>query len=429
MDNKDIANLNTEGKIEVFLRLPPIDNEESADITREYISILRLLRDGCAHSKDHQNAIAEHEELNNQLHQLVFAATATPENVRLIALQLLANATVQNTYTQCMIWQRHGAEILRNCSLPPLGKLTDVCLMIVYIALKGAAVVNIKQQALCAAVHVWQTMVQNSSKVHMEMLHFLFEYFIVHGENQPVPYYASLTTAERITFLDYLKQYLVDNCPNGRIHEYMLKHITYEFTIKSDNILICKQDSAQFATTDPLLAHEVQSLLRVIAYATGTDEYGDSYANEHSLFLNVSSLLRLLAQVGKESQNIFTPMNKLEEVALTSKIPRDFESEVSFEFKTLLVRCIANLLYKNKTNQGYCIDTRLLPTLLECTNMDARNPLLREWSILAIRNACEGNRDVQELIANMTNEGPAKNDIMSELNLGMGSLRIKPNTK
>ncbi|TMW43606.1 hypothetical protein DOY81_011314, partial [Sarcophaga bullata] len=42
---------------------------------------------------------------------------------------------------------------------------------------------------------------------------------------------------------------------------------------------------------------------------------------DHSLFLNVSSLLRCLVAASKSNEkNIFTPMNKLEEVAPTSSI-------------------------------------------------------------------------------------------------------------
>ncbi|TMW43607.1 hypothetical protein DOY81_011315 [Sarcophaga bullata] len=67
-----------------------------------------------------------------------------------------------------------------------------------------------------------------------------------------------------------------------------------------------------------------------------------------------------------------------------------------------------------------------MPALFECTNMDARNPLMKEWSILAIRNACIGCPEIQQVIANLTQQGPAQNDILTELNLDLGSLRINP---
>lgn len=52
--------------------------------------------------------------------------------------------------------------------------------------------------------------------------------------------------------------------------------------------------------------------------------------------------------------------------------------------------------------------------------------VMKEWSILAIRNACIGCPEIQQVIANLTQQGPAQNDILTELNLDMGSLRINP---
>ncbi|XP_054740167.1 ataxin-10 [Anastrepha obliqua] len=408
--------------IQAFMQLPPLDDSNAF----KYLEHLKALRNLCAADPTHQNVIAEHDQFNGQLHKLLFDSTSLPQNIQLMALQLLANAIVQNSSSQRKIWYHYGEAIVECCHKPPLGRHTDILLMIVYNVLKSAAVLNMEQQSLSVAVRVWQSIVQERSEVSYEFLHFLFEHFIVYGGHNTVRYYAHLTPTERISFLEYLVNYLRQDSPNGRVHPFILKYITKEFNMKSDRILVCQPNNAQAPTTDPLPAREAYAILRVIASASGSELYGDKYADEHSLFLNVSSLLRCLAQVGKQSQNIFTPMSKLEEVALTSNISRDFEAEVSFELKTLLVRCIANLLYKNSTNQGYCIDTQLLPTLLECTNMDARNPLLKEWSILAIRNACFGCPEIQAMIANMTNQGTAQNDIIDELNLDMGALRIKP---
>lgn len=49
---------------------------------------------------------------------------------------------------------------------------------------------------------------------------------------------------------------------------------------------------------------------------------------------------------------------------------------------------------------------------------------MREWSILAIRNACIDCPEAQQVIAGLTMQGTAQNDILSELNLDMAALRI-----
>lgn len=54
--------------------------------------------------------------------------------------------------------------------------------------------------------------------------------------------------------------------------------------------------------------------------------------------------------------------------------------------------------------------------------------MIKEWSILAIRNLCENNAENQQIIRQLTKIGDADNsDILKELNMDMGSLRIGPN--
>lgn len=50
--------------------------------------------------------------------------------------------------------------------------------------------------------------------------------------------------------------------------------------------------------------------------------------------------------------------------------------------------------------------------------------VMREWSILAIRNACFKCPEAQQVIAQLTLQGAAPNDLLSELNLDLGALRI-----
>lgn len=49
--------------------------------------------------------------------------------------------------------------------------------------------------------------------------------------------------------------------------------------------------------------------------------------------------------------------------------------------------------------------------------------MIREWSILAIRNLCEDNQENQKIIENLNKLGDAKNPIVTERT--DGSIRIK----
>lgn len=53
-------------------------------------------------------------------------------------------------------------------------------------------------------------------------------------------------------------------------------------------------------------------------------------------------------------------------------------------------------------------------------------PVIKEWSILAIRNLCEDNNENQEMIRNLTKVGDAENPLLKEFGLDTtGTLRIK----
>lgn len=88
-------------------------------------------------------------------------------------------------------------------------------------------------------------------------------------------------------------------------------------------------------------------------------------------------------------------------------------------------------------------------TVLDSTTLDARNPckihlssewiftltnrnsfcfaVIKEWSILAIRNLCENNMENQQMIGQLTKVGDSTSDTVKEFNLEMGSMRINPN--
>ena len=56
-------------------------------------------------------------------------------------------------------------------------------------------------------------------------------------------------------------------------------------------------------------------------------------------------------------------------------------------FKANLVKLLANLSFQNKDNQDLIREMEAIPVLLECSNIDARNPCIlsknaRNWQII-----------------------------------------------
>lgn len=170
---------------------------------------------------------------------------------------------------------------------------------------------------------------------------------------------------------------------------------------------------------------EVCALLEVICLISGNDHYSHILATDSSLFLNAGCLLITINQLGGQSENIFTPVSKLGQVAPNSNEDTTIERDVSFELKSMLVRTIGNLAYQNPRNQELARDMDILLAVLNCTNVDARNPLIKEWGVLAIRNLCWQCPENQAMIRQLTKIGDADNsEILKEFNLDLGSMRI-----
>lgn len=205
------------------------------------------------------------------------------------------------------------------------------------------------------------------------------------------------------------------------IHKSLLKHLILEFKKKSDCVL--KTVTTYVESIDP---EAVVTLLDIISTATAQDKYLAMLKDDASLFLNIGCLLQALHKIGKESGNTFSPIQNLEALTPNSTVKADFEKEISFSFKTKLVKSLANLSYQNKRNQELAREMEIMQSIFECTNADARNPLIKEWSILAIRNLCEENNENQDIVKNLTRVGDATpSPVLSEFGLNDGVLRIK----
>ncbi|XP_020813336.1 ataxin-10 isoform X1 [Drosophila serrata] len=406
---------------ELIQRLVSLSLTENGEEIEGILKNLRLL---LTQSQESQETLARSAEFSSFLDAVSFNPLMRTEHrvAHNLSLQVLANSVVNNEVTQRLTWNLHGSKIAEQAYASPLGTPNNILLMIMYnIFLSGRGSLVTDQVALQTCVRLWRALIEARCPYSPEYLHFFLEHFIVQNGRACVACYQKLDTEDRIAFLDYVAHYLYKNSPNGEVTLFLLQHFAKEFRLKSDCIL-----RETLKLKHELHPREVHTLLRIIASVSGSEKYANVYATDHSLFINVSSLLRCVVAAGKEPDGggLDKPMTKLEEVALTSGIDAGYEKNVSYELKTLLVRCSANLLYENKENRGYCLDTQLLPALLECTTMDARNPLMREWSILAIRNACINCPEAQQVIAGLTMQGSAPNDTLSELNLDMGALRI-----
>ncbi|XP_078033324.1 ataxin-10 [Augochlora pura] len=204
----------------------------------------------------------------------------------------------------------------------------------------------------------------------------------------------------------------------------------------------CKITDLILKTADPCLddmePRESCELLNVLGIATSISYIKDN----RSLFINCIYLLKTIQEIGKISNNYFTPMMKLSDVAQMmqdsnideleedtttvkleknenkeAKQMRNLKSHPAFAFKSALIRVIGNLVHKNKEFQDLLREKDVIPLLLDCCNIDVKNPMIMEWSIMALRNLCEGNPENQKIIRNCSRIGVVENSVLQEMGL------------
>ena len=66
--------------------------------------------------------------------------------------------------------------------------------------------------------------------------------------------------------------------------------------------------------------------------------------------------------------------------------------------KVGLVRLLGNLVHRNEAIQNQAHALGCVPLVLNAVKLDPRQPMIREWALLATRNLCEGNDAIQEAI-------------------------------
>lgn len=317
--------------------------------------ILRLLRNICSKGTEFQDKITSIPDIFQLSTKILTDSNITEEKV--VCLQCLANMCVQNKTSQEIVWSN-----LKNVLLEYFGNnhsTCDIVAMIIYnmfIAEQSDVLLDGEKIYKLLVLEV----IDGTIKPNEFMFIFL-EYFITEYEKFP-DIYKSLEEKEKLWTLYHISDYLKETEKKKQISSGLLKLIVDEFKMKSDCIL--KTLESYVNGVNP---NEICALLEIISAASSQNVYGWILKSDGSLFLNIGCLLRNLQMLGKESDNIFTPIAKIDPNV-------ECEKEFSYDFKSKLVQIIGNLSHKNKKNQDLSREMDILVAVLESTNIDTRNP-------------------------------------------------------
>jgi hypothetical protein len=74
------------------------------------------------------------------------------------------------------------------------------------------------------------------------------------------------------------------------------------------------------------------------------------------------------------------------------------DDHMFYGYKSNLIRILGNICHSHRENQDLIRQHGGIPLILNHCAVDYENPYLREWSVLCLRNVCEDNLEIQELI-------------------------------
>ncbi|XP_030748204.1 ataxin-10 [Sitophilus oryzae] len=222
--------------------------------------------------------------------------------------------------------------------------------------------------------------------------------------------YETLPLKSRLILLNYLNELLVSTNANlkQKLSNSSLERLLQVFNDSSNVVFQVSQAGCAESS------QEVSYVLQLISVLSANENYINILQSNVAMFINAGVLLVNIHRLGKSSENVFKPIQKLSEINNPSQ---EIWNNPVYGFKASLIRLIGNLCWKNKRLQDLARTAEVIPILLDCCNIDARNPFIMQWVILAIRNICENNKTNQAIIEGLTQQGMVQSEILQELGI------------
>jgi len=222
-------------------------------------------------------------------------------------------------------------------------------------------------------------------------------------------YLQHLTSEQRVTMVD-----IIPCPPTSDVLHLLISDFTY---LTDVHLLTTGQEST---VSGALEANHILSLTRFLASCSCRDEskLPQMMKNNKSLVINTFYLLKLIHQSAGVDENL-TVLSKLSDVMdLDETDPSNkIVDSPTFGFKWKLIELLTNLVWEHPDNQTLVGELDGVALLLDCSQIDARNPLITQRVILAIRALTYNHAGNQSVLAGMEKLGAADGDLLSELGL------------
>jgi len=245
-----------------------------------------------------------------------------------------------------------------------------------------------------------------------EFLQYSIELYFKHHN-----LFAKLYNQQQLRSKLYLLKQIIEFLPSSDFDILNWQFMVRSFVDKSGVVLRTCESNAE-----DLEALEVVYLLEVLAKGSSEDPCRAELMKEDQLVTSAIDMLKSVHLLGKSGSNYFSTVKDYF---------AELEDHPAMNLKNNLVRLLGNLCYQNRVVQDRLRSEGVIASLLECSQLDARNKLIKEWSVWAIRNVCENNAENQELIRSYVRLGVTQPSILENSGLvvedeGDSGLKLRP---
>lgn len=382
--------------------------------------MFKSLRNAVALSSTNQNLICHEVELVQNTYDIVenYILSEEPMNKAITEMwmQFLCNIVVNNLETGKKIWHTFFDYRSRYALHMNADYQYYTCALL-YNILKSRDMDDTTQEEIFSMFSsMLFSKVDTNGNEYMDLL---IEYYLT-SEILMVRY--AQVKPNEIRILTTLRKILWSDCDKDkevcskRFLEMLIKHFNQDSGFILRTVADC---------VDKIEPYKVSVTSDILAAISCYERYLPVLQENKSLLINCIFILRSMHDLGKDGTNSFTPIQKLAEFTGEDGIVYDHPA---FGFKANMIRIIGNMCWREKDFQEEMRELHGIPLILDCCNMDARNPFIIQWVVLAIRNICEGNLKNQAVIAQMNRQGVVSPQVLTDMGITLhddGSDRIK----
>nr|XP_042896636.1 ataxin-10 isoform X1 [Parasteatoda tepidariorum] len=211
--------------------------------------------------------------------------------------------------------------------------------------------------------------------------------------------YTPMPLENRLLILDIITEHL-KSIENEETLIIPFANIEY---FKRSFITLVEKIAVLYSVNENMEPSEFVKILSLLCTASVCNAYILYMHSCKDLLEKCIETLKCVHLLGKDGSNVFSSISSSK--ILSAQCDEQIASHPLFGFKKDLVKLIGNLCYGCKENQDLVRKLDGIPLVLDCCKLDAKNPYIMQWCILAIRNIVHQNEENQAILAGITTTG------------------------